>query len=241
MKKILIVITLLIGASHAAIAMDTPRFAYTRDKYEPGSLNDLLLRATKEKEPNHSTIKYLLEQGADVDCTDRLGNTPLILVSRIGKLDSREAMQVLLKAGANPNHISSTGKTALMCAVNCEEKTKMLIAAGADVLQINPARQIGLPAGLTAVETAERRNYSSLQILKEKALEAEECIICARVHTMNMQTPCCKQSICRTCWDTPVKTGDKEIQNGEFAGMILEHGKTKKQQECPFCREVQKK
>jgi ankyrin repeat protein len=58
------------------------------------------------------------------------GSTPLLYATLYG---DAEAVQRLIKSGADPNIKNAAGATALMWAVNDLEKTRLLIEAGADV------------------------------------------------------------------------------------------------------------
>ena len=58
-------------------------------------------------------VAKLLEHGADVNCTDKQGQTPLMLA-----LDHLEVVQLLIKHGAEVNAQDASGATALAHATN---------------------------------------------------------------------------------------------------------------------------
>ena len=92
-------------------------------------------------------IRYLVEQGADVEKVDDEGNTPLIYASDHGHL---EAVQYLLEQGADRDKTaSSDGFTPLHCAAQQGhlEITKLLMAYGADLNMRNNHGE--LPIDLT--------------------------------------------------------------------------------------------
>jgi ankyrin repeat protein len=81
-------------------------------------------------------VKLLVERGAVVDCSDREGNTPLILACEVSKSDVGE---YLVERGASVNLRRKDGLTALMMAVLHEGSIRMikaLLANGADVTSV---------------------------------------------------------------------------------------------------------
>ena len=78
-----------------------------------------------------SVVKWLLEEGADVDHPDSAGNTPLLHTALHGDTD---VGQLLLNAGAQPNKINEEGRTPLHVAASRGhlEVVKMLLRWGAD-------------------------------------------------------------------------------------------------------------
>ena len=75
---------------------------------------------------SESTTKLLLEAGADVNAKNKLGNTPLHVVRNQG------IARVLLEAGADVNVKNKLGNTPLH-VVKSESIAKLLLEAGADV------------------------------------------------------------------------------------------------------------
>jgi ankyrin repeat protein len=85
-------------------------------------------------------VKLLLRFGAQVDCIDAYGGTPLVAAALNGEF---ECVQVLIKGGANINHETTNGNTPLMKAainghVDC---VKWLIIQGADIYKKNNTAQ----------------------------------------------------------------------------------------------------
>jgi ankyrin repeat protein len=58
--------------------------------------------------------KKLLEIGIDLECTDILKNTPLIIASKNGNLD---IVKLLVEHGANIEHTNENGYNAFMVAI----------------------------------------------------------------------------------------------------------------------------
>jgi ankyrin repeat protein len=112
-------------------------------------------------EGQHDVVKMLLDKGADVNCEDRCGNTPLLdaletknfsiaemLILKGAKLTRNhfesvrqavgsfsELCIVCQKAGADPNASDYNGRTALhlFCAAGNIRAVENLLAVGADV------------------------------------------------------------------------------------------------------------
>ena len=77
-------------------------------------------------------MKLLIEHGADVDCTDDLGRTPLHLASEVGR---PRAIQLLLEYGADVNKRMHRGRTPLHLSI-CSgdvEVVRLLLQHGANV------------------------------------------------------------------------------------------------------------
>lgn len=75
-------------------------------------------------------VEFLAEQGADPDATNEFGDTALVDVATLGKLD---VAVVLLQLGANPNATSRT-RTCVLHAAVCSgyaELAARLLEAGA--------------------------------------------------------------------------------------------------------------
>ena len=77
-------------------------------------------------------VRRLLDEGAEPDaCASKDGLTPLASAALAGR---PEAVNLLLKVGADPNAVSEDGRTALHCAVEGGDLTSVvrLLDAGAD-------------------------------------------------------------------------------------------------------------
>jgi ankyrin repeat protein len=85
-----------------------------------------------------------LKHGADVNRQGADGDTALIIAS--GGCKDGKIVQILLNAGANPNHADSVGYTALINAADegNERAAKKLIAAGANLNATNGAGETAL-------------------------------------------------------------------------------------------------
>jgi ankyrin repeat protein len=100
-------------------------------------LNSELFKAIKED--NETTIKLLLDSGADKDTTHGKGWTPLFIAAKYGHV---EIVKLLLDLGADINKEDIFEWTPLMiAAINGHDRiVKLLLDAGAD---INKAIKLG--------------------------------------------------------------------------------------------------
>lgn len=76
-------------------------------------------------------IRYLIQQGANVNIADKRGVTPLVLATQLGYV---EAVEELIKARARLDIANDTGETPLIAAVHRRDFTMMrlLLKGGAD-------------------------------------------------------------------------------------------------------------
>jgi hypothetical protein len=102
-----------------------------------------------------SEIVHLVQQGALVDELDHRGYSPLMLAVYAG---NKEAAELLLKLGADPNSHDFGGNTILMGAAfkGNQDLVELLLAAGADVHAQNHA-------GLSALDFA--RTFGRSQVV----------------------------------------------------------------------------
>ena len=86
------------------------------------------------KKGNAAEVAAALEQGADVDCRDRLQRTPLMEAAKRGRLP---VLELLLARGADINAVDYSGLTPLMSAITPYQvaTVRLLIAEGADAAQ----------------------------------------------------------------------------------------------------------
>ncbi len=77
-------------------------------------------------------VRLLIEHGADVNHANNDGNTALISAAQTG---DTEIVRILIDAGADVNHATNGGHTALMWAVNTghTDTVRVLIGAGANI------------------------------------------------------------------------------------------------------------
>jgi ankyrin repeat protein len=105
-------------------------------------------------------VRKLLDNGGDVSARDAEGNTPLILAAFYA---SPECLQLLIGKGADVNSANKAGATALIRAATDYEKTRLLVAAGANI-RVRTAR------GNTPLILAARRagNSRTAKLLLER-------------------------------------------------------------------------
>ncbi|CAN5210744.1 hypothetical protein BH09DEP1_BH09DEP1_3450 [soil metagenome] len=117
-------------------------------------------------------IPILLRFGADINTRDNLGNTPLILATRIpdGKIAIQSA-QVLIDAGIDVNAQNNAGDTALHKAINrailnrSYDLIPLLLENGADSTIVNNAGQTPLAIAQT------NQDQKAIELLSPKALK----------------------------------------------------------------------
>ena len=79
---------------------------------------------------DHTAVKTLLKNGADLQARDESGDTLLMAAALNADV---AVLELLLKAGADVNATNQAGATALLRAATSEDKTRLLVATGADV------------------------------------------------------------------------------------------------------------
>lgn len=93
------------------------------------------------RENNLTQLRSLLASGASADLRDPRGNTPLMHAASIGTV---EAMQVLLKAGADANAKNGLDVTPLVLGATNLAKVKLLLDAGAQANAVTNLRRTPL-------------------------------------------------------------------------------------------------
>ena len=84
------------------------------------------------QEENIEMVRLLLENGANIDQTDELGNTPLFITAYKGNIGM---VNLLLEKGAKIDQATKLGHNPLLIAANKEdtEMVKLLLEYGADI------------------------------------------------------------------------------------------------------------
>jgi ankyrin repeat protein len=141
----------------------SPRPVRAGDRREATPLEDLV---TAIRNADAQVVRKLLDNGADVNACDAEGNTPLILASFYA---SPECVALLIDRGAGVNAANKAGATALVRAATSYEKTRLLMAAGANV-------RVRTALGNTPLVLAARRagNSRTVQLLLERGASATE-------------------------------------------------------------------
>jgi hypothetical protein len=108
---------------------------------------------------NAEAIRYLIDNGAEVNARDQLEGTALLRAA--GAFGNLESVQVLLSAGADVNVQDKSGMTPLMWAARWGDtgRVKALLTAGADVT----ARDNG---GKTALDWARQQGEKAGETIK---------------------------------------------------------------------------
>jgi ankyrin repeat protein len=121
---------------------------------------------TALRNTNAQAVRKLLEDGADVNALDAEDNTPLILASFHA---SPECVELLIQHGADVNAANRAGATALVRAATSYDKTRLLVAAGANV-------RVRTALGNTPLLLAARRagNSRTVRLLLERGADATE-------------------------------------------------------------------
>ncbi|HEV3025836.1 MAG TPA: ankyrin repeat domain-containing protein, partial [Pirellulales bacterium] len=157
-----VVFFLLAGSPQ--LPSSSPRTVRTGDQREAKPIATELVTAIRNADTQ--VVRNLLDNGADVNARDAEGNTPLILASFYA---SPECVGLLLENGADVNTASKAGATALIRAATSYEKTRLLVAAGANV-------RVRTALGNTPLILAARRagNSRTVQLLLEHGANATE-------------------------------------------------------------------
>jgi ankyrin repeat protein/mono/diheme cytochrome c family protein len=109
---------------------------------EPATGSTALFQAIRDGDS--ATVRKLLKAGADLQSRNEAGDTPLMSAALCADTG---VVELLLKAAANVNVTNQAGVTALMRAATFEDKTRLLVANGAEV---NARSRIGNSAILLA-------------------------------------------------------------------------------------------
>lgn len=119
-------------------------------------------RNTRNLENYLDVIKLLIQAGANVNYTDKWGDTPLIklikksLYTEEQKKDRAEIIQVMLKAGANVNHANKEGDVALVVAIKNHDFDAVQILLQTPNININYANNNGDTPLIIAVRCIQR-------------------------------------------------------------------------------------
>ena len=143
----------------------SPRTVRAGDPREAKPIAPALVAAIRDADAQ--TVRKLIEDGADVNARDAEGNTPLILASFYA---SPKCVEILLEKGADANAANKAGVTALIRAATNDEKTLLLVNAGAKV------RVRTADLGNTPLVLAARRagNSRTVKLLLARGADARE-------------------------------------------------------------------
>jgi ankyrin repeat protein len=112
--------------------------AFQTDNDHWNLLHWLLVGISPDKTPSSEMIEYLIHFGVDVNGRDRFQWTPLHYACRAKR---RDAVRLLLKAGADPNSVDEDGITPLhrnLVEETSLEIIELLLQFGADPLANSP-------------------------------------------------------------------------------------------------------
>jgi ankyrin repeat protein len=115
-------------------------------------ITDTLIEAVKNIDL--VSLNVLLAEGADIDTTDRHGNTPLMIASKIG---NPRMLRIILAHSPDVNTKNNRGETSLMIAAENGqyEVAKNLVEKGAEKYAKNEA-------GFTPAELAARNGHTQI-------------------------------------------------------------------------------
>ncbi|HTL17985.1 MAG TPA: ankyrin repeat domain-containing protein [Patescibacteria group bacterium] len=110
-----------------------------------------------------SAVRTALKNGADLQARDEQGDT--LLMAAALSADA-EMLETLINAGADVNAVSPAGVTPLLRAATFEDKTRLLLAHGADV----KARS-GLGNSALILAARKHGNSRTVQLLLDRGLD----------------------------------------------------------------------
>jgi len=128
----------------------------------PATGSAALFRAIRDGDS--AAVRKLLKAGADLQSRNEAGDTPLMAAALYADTG---ILELLLKAGANVNATNQAGVTALMRAATFEDKTRWLVAHGAEV---NARSRIGNSAILLAARKP--GNSRTVKFLLDRGADA---------------------------------------------------------------------
>jgi ankyrin repeat protein len=151
-------------AGRSQVPASSPQTVRAGDQREAKPIAADLVTAIRNADA--PVVRRLLDNGADVNARDAQGNTPLILASFYA---SPECVALLIEKGADVNTANKAGATALIRAATSYEKTRLFVAAGANV-------RVRTALGNTPLILAARRagNSRTVQLLLERGADATE-------------------------------------------------------------------
>ena len=157
-------VPILLLAGRSQFPSSSPQTVHTSDQREAEPIAADLVAAIRNADVQ--VIRKLLDNGADVNARDAEGNTPLILASLYA---SPECVELLIEKGADVNAANKADATALIRAATDYEKSRLLLATGANV-------QVRTALGNTPLILAARRdgNSRTVQLLLERGANATE-------------------------------------------------------------------
>ena len=158
---------------------------YTDEKEETKGLGNSgispLMYALKNK--NFAVIKTLLDNGADVNAHDSLGNTVLMYACRFNA--DKDIVKMLIRYGANVNARDNNWKSVLMYASQNDnlEILKILVQSGANV---NAKMEDGTTALIIAAQN--NPNIEIVKFLLDSGADIEARVMLKAVHNINSTT-----------------------------------------------------
>ena len=133
-----------VGLASWAVAQDEQPIAQLLIASGARSDLDYCLRHAAERNEEETAL-LALKHGADANVRNRLGYTPLMLMS------TEMAVSALLARGADVNARAADGTTPLMCAMGDTAATKLLLKAGADPNACDAQGRAPLQVGLATL------------------------------------------------------------------------------------------
>ena len=189
------------------------------NKKNSNGLTALHIAAINSSIYNLETVKMLLKNGADVNSTDNIGWTALMMAARYSnKKSSLETVRLLLDKGANIDLTNVNGWTALMMAARYSnsdsslETVKLLLEKGADVSLVDGD-------GWTALMMAARYSNTDSSLETVKLLLAKET-------NVNITNQGNNTALILATIDFNIETVKLLLENGADANVINKDNKT---------------
>lgn len=169
-------------------------------------------------------IRYLVKHGANIECRDDSGATPLLIASE-GILEGHHlchdergswrlvCVEVLLELGADPNALDNRGYSCLNRAAKCPEMLRLLLKRGLNT-------SLGKPSPLfTAIQ---EQYLESMEILLGHGVSAnavDESMTCQVHHNVKHQK---RTALFCASFPSSLNRSSKAIPN--LVKCLLEHG-----------------
>jgi ankyrin repeat protein len=155
----------------------------------------------------HTICALLIDANSSIDLVEgQYKQTPLIYACRQGHL---KIVQLLLKAGANPNHLTKLGKSPLLEAIECDHEEIFQLLIAEDTIDIN-LRGTAKNDRTPLVKAAELGRDSMVDWLLSRAeirvnnVDGWNCTALSRA-VQNLQIDCVRQLLAHADTDLSLR------------------------------------